>query len=235
MAATGKLEKVLILAFESASDAESGGTTEAKARFEALINPETYTLEYKVKTAEGQGQGTSGAQTKFEYTLPTELTFDFLFDNTGVIDNAPNPDGVFDAVDAFRKLLTEYQGNSHEPYHLKMVWGNLIFKGRALEVGITYKLFNPDGQPIRAVVRVKFQGSIEEEKRARVENRSSPDLTHRRRVRPGDTLPFMCFSVYGDPRHYLYVAAFNHLDAFRRLAVGQEVVFPPLAPQALRR
>ena len=106
---------------------------------------------------------------------------------------------------------------------------------RALEVGITYKLFNPDGQPIRAVVRVKFQGSIEEEKRARVENRSSPDLTHRRRVGPGDTLPFMCYAVYGDPRHYLYVAAFNRFDDFRRLTVGQEVVFPPLAPQAVRR
>ena len=60
-----------------------------RTRFEALINPETYTLEYKVKTADGQGQGTSGAQTKFEYTLPEELTFDFLFDNTGLIDGKP--------------------------------------------------------------------------------------------------------------------------------------------------
>src|SRR5262245_23303993 len=116
MAATGKLEKMLILAFDTAEDAERGGTLEAKARFEALINPETYTLEYKVKTADGQGQGTSGAQTKFEYTLPEELAFDFLFDNTGIIDGKANPEGVFDQVDAFRRLLTEYQGQSHEPF-----------------------------------------------------------------------------------------------------------------------
>jgi hypothetical protein len=235
MAATGKLEKMLILAFESAKDAESGGTTEAKAKFEALINPETYTLEYKVKTADGQGQGTSGAQTKFEYTLPEELTFDFLFDNTGVIDGTPKPDGVSEDVNAFRKLLTEYQGNSHEPFHLKLVWGNLIFKGRAIEVGITYKLFNPDGQPIRAVVRVKFKGSIEEQKRAAVEDRQSPDLTSRRRVRPGDTLPFMCYEVYGDPRHYLFVAEANEFDDFRRLETGEEVVFPPLQLEEARR
>ena len=120
---------MLILAFDTAEDAESGGALEAKARFEALINPETYTLEYKVKTADGQGQGTSGAQIKFEYTLPEELTFDFLFDNTGLIDGKPKPDGVFDDVDAFRKLLTEYQGDSHEPYHLKLVWGNLDLQG----------------------------------------------------------------------------------------------------------
>lgn len=228
MAATGKLEKMLILAFATSEDAERGGTFEAKDRFDALINPETYTLEYKVKTAEGQGQGTSGTQSKFAYTLPQELTFDFLFDNTGLIDDRPNPDGIFDDVNHFRDILTKYRGDSHEPYHLKLVWGNLVFKGRAIEVGITYKLFNPDGQPIRAVVRVKFQGSIEEKKRISLEDSHSPDLTHTRTVKPGDTLPFMCFNVYGDPRHYLYVAAFNGLDDFRALTVGMPVLFPPL-------
>lgn len=225
---SGKLEKMLILAFESATDAEAGGAADAKARFEALINPESYTLEYKVKTDDSQGQGTSGAQTKFEYTLPEELTFEFLFDNTGIIDGVAKPEGVHDEVVAFRKLLTEYQGAAHEPYHLKLVWGNLVFKGRAVEVGITYKLFNPDGRPIRAVVRVKFKGSIEDEKRAAVEARQSPDMTHRRRVQPGDTLPYMCFRVYGDPRHYLYVAEFNRLDEVRSLTVGAELEFPPL-------
>lgn len=226
----GKLEKMLILAFESAEDAESGGVPEAKETFEALINPESYTLEYKVKTSDSQAQGSSGTQTKFEYTLPEELAFDFLFDNTGLIDGAPKPDGVFDDVHAFRRLLTEYRGESHEPYHLKLVWGNLLFKGRAIEVGVTYKLFNPDGQPIRAVVRAKFKGSIEEKKRVAQEFRRSPDLTHRRTVKPGDTLPFLCFQVYGDPRHYLYVAAFNGLEDFRSLAVGAPLLFPPLRP-----
>lgn len=235
MPASGKLEKMLILAFDSAKDAEDGGLKEAKERFEALINPETYTLEYKVKTAKAQGQGTSGAQLKFEYILPEELTFDFLFDNTGLIDGKAKPDGVFDEVNDFRRLLTAYRGSSHEPYHLKLVWGNLVVKGRAAEVGITYKLFNPDGQPIRAVVRVKFLGSVEERKRAAQELRESPDLTHQRTVLPGDTLPFLCFQVYGDPRHYLRVAAFNRLDNVRSLAVGQAILFPPLRPEVKRR
>lgn len=228
MATDGKLEKMLILAFESAEDAENGGLSSAAAKFEALINPESYTLEYKVKTSDAQGQGTSGAQTKFEYTLPEELTFEFLFDNTGIIDGVAKPDGVHDDVVAFRELLTEYQGAAHEPYHLKLVWGHLVFKGRAIEVGITYKLFNSDGRPIRAVVRVKFKGSIEESKRAAVEARQSPDMTHRRMVKPGDTLPFMCYQVYGDPRHYLHVAEANRLDGFRSLVVGAELTFPPL-------
>lgn len=234
MAATGQLEKMLVLAYASAEDAERGGMLEAKDRFEALINPESYTLEYKVKTSDGQGQGTSGTQVKFEYTCPEELAFDFLFDDTGLIDGVPKPDGVFPDVDRFRRLLTQYQGESHEPYHLKLVWGNLIFKGRAIEVGVTYKLFAPDGQPIRAVVRAKFKGSIEDKLRAALQDPRSPDLTHRRTVRPGDTLPLLCFEVYGDPRHHILVAEANGLDSLRDLEVGRGLRFPALPAEQAR-
>lgn len=225
----GKLEKMLILAYETSIAAEDGGQSDAKDKFEALINPETYSLDYKVKTADEQGQGTSSKQLKFEYGMPEELNFEFLFDNTGIIDDKPNKDGIFDDVNHFRQMLIGYQGASHEPYHLKLVWGNLIFKGRAVELGIIYKLFNPNGQPIRAIAKVKFKGSIEEKKRTAKEDKESPDLTHVRKVKSGDTLPLMCYRIYGDPKYYLQVAEVNNLGNFRFLTPGTELVFPPLA------
>jgi hypothetical protein len=225
--AKGNLEKMLILAFEDSKSAETGGTNDAKDKFEALINPESYTLEYKVKTSDGQGQGTSGAQIKFEYTLPEELTFEFLFDNTGIIDGKPNPNGVADEVKHFREMLTGYQGSSHEPYHLKLVWGDLVFKGRAIELSITHRLFNPDGQPIRTVAKVKFKKSVEDKKRAQKDKAQSADLTHVRKVKMGDNLPLLCFRIYGDPQHYLEVARVNGLDNFRSLKPGMDLAFPP--------
>ena len=228
MADNGKLEKLLILAFDTSEDAERGSKAEAKETFEALINPESYTLEYKVKTSEGQGQGTSGAQAKYEFTLPEELTFEFLFDNTGIIDGKPNKEGVQKDVDRLRKMLTGYQGKSHEPYHLKLVWGSLVFTGRATELSLTHKLFNPDGQPIRTIAKVKFKKSIEEKKRARKEDKSSPDLTHKRTVKAGDTLPLLCYRIYGDPRYYLQVAQVNGLDNFRKLTPNTSLLFPPI-------
>ncbi|WP_136525540.1 CIS tube protein [Geomonas ferrireducens] len=228
MADNGKLEKLLILAFDTSEDAERGSKAEAKESFEALINPESYTLEYKVKTSDGQGQGTSGAQAKYEFTLPEELTFEFLFDNTGIIDGKPNKEGVQKDVDRLRKMLTGYQGKSHEPYHLKLVWGSLVFTGRATELSLTHKLFNPDGQPIRTVAKVKFKKSIEEKKRARKEDKSSPDLTHKRTVKAGDTLPLLCYRIYGDPRYYLQVAQVNGLDNFRKLTPNTSLLFPPI-------
>lgn len=229
MAPSGKLEKMLILAFSDSEKVENGGVADADASFEALINPETYTLDYKLKFSNsGQGQGTSGQQLKYEYTAPEEMIFEFLFDNTGIIDGNPR-ENIADDLKRFKEVVLEYQGDAHEPRHFKLVWGkNSIFKGRVTEVGITYKLFQPDGTPIRAVAKVTFKSSIEEQKRAAQENNSSPDLTHVRKVKAGDTLPLMCYRIYGTPEYYLQVAEVNNLGNFRNLVPGMDIVFPPV-------
>ncbi len=229
MAQPGKHGKMLILAFTDSKKAESGGVAEADASFEALINPETYTLDYKLKFSEsGQGHGTSGKQLKYEYTEPEEMSFEFLFDNTGIIDNEPR-DSIADDIKKFKEVLIEYKGDSHEPRHFKLVWGeNSIFKGRVTEVSIIYKMFNSNGTPIRAVAKVKFKSSIEEQKRAAKEDKKSPDLTHARKVKLGDTLPQLCFTIYGDPKYYLQVAAVNGLGNFRQLSPGMNLRFPPI-------
>jgi hypothetical protein len=225
----GKLEKMLILAFPDSEKAETGGVNDTKDKIEALINPETYTVTQKLKFSEsGQGQGTSGKQLKYEYTEPDEMTFEFLFDCTGIIDGK-SKESIADDLKEFQRVLTGYKGDTHEPSHFKLVWGkHSIFKGRVTEVSITYKLFRPDGTPIRATAKVTFKSSIEEIKRAAKENKKSPDLTHVRKVMAGDNLPLMCYRIYEDPKYYLAVAAVNGLDDFRDLKPGMELVFPPL-------
>jgi hypothetical protein len=229
MAMGGKLEKMLILAFSDSEKAESGGLIEADEHFEVLINPESYSIDCKLKFSEsGQGPGTSSQQLKYEYTEPEEISFEFLFDNTGIVDDKPR-DSIADDIKKFKEMLTGYKGDAHEPRHFKLVWGeHSIFKGRVVEVGITYKIFRPDGTPIRAVVKVKFKSSIEELKRAAIENKNSPDLTHQRKVKAGDTLPMMCYKIYGDPRYYLEVAKKNQLNNFRNIRPGSEIIFPPI-------
>ena len=229
MAESGKLEKMLILAFSDSEKAENGGLKEADDVFEALINPESYSLSYKLKFSEdAQGHGTSGQQLKYEYTEPEEISFDFLFDNTGIIDSKPRP-SIADDLKRFKEVVVSYKGDAHEPRHFKLVWGeNSIFKGRVTELTINYKLFRPDGTPIRAVATVRFKSSIEEQKRAAREDRTSPDLTHARKVKAGDTLPLMCYKIYGDPKYYLQVAAANGMNNFRRLEPGTDLFFPPI-------
>jgi len=229
MAESGKLEKMLILAFADSRSAENGGLAEADDSIEALINPESYRLDYRIRfSRSGQGHGTSGKQLIYEYTEPEEITFEFLFDNTGIIDSNPR-DSVADDLKRFREVLVEYKGDAHEPRHFKLVWGkHSIFKGRVTAASFTYKLFKPDGTPTRALANITFKSSIEEEKRAAKEDRQSPDLTHSRKVKPGDTLPLMCSRIYGDPKFYLVIAELNKLDNFRSLDPGTMIIFPPI-------
>jgi nucleoid-associated protein YgaU len=233
MATDGKLEKMLILGFKDSKEAETGGKAEAQknnAVFEALINPESLTHEYKLKYAEAaQGQGTSGQEMKYEKTEPEEMTFEFLFDNTGIIDGKPR-DNIAEDIKTFKAILIEFQGEAHQPNVLKLVWGeHSVFVGRVLELSITYKLFSPNGNPLRAVAKVKFKSTVEEQKRAAEENKSSPDLVHIRKVKAGDTLPLMSTRIYGEPRHYLQVAEKNQINNFRALSPGMDIMFPPFS------
>lgn len=224
--ALGTLEKMKIEAYSDA-----GLTSKVGATFVAMINPETYSTEYKIEYNAAQGQGQSAGQARFTRKPPEEMSFEFLFDNTGIIDGVAVPD-LTTTIDTFRELLVGYHGETHEPKHFKLAWGTLLFKGRCTSLIINYKLFNPDGSPIRATCKVTFKGSIEESLRVAQENNQSPDLTHYRVVKKGDTLPLMCYRIYGDARYYLQVAKVNRLNTVTKLTIGNELFFPPIAKTA---
>ena len=66
------------------------------------------------------------------------------------------------------------------------------------------------------------------EKIFREAGKESPDVTHVRLVKSGDTLPLLCLEIYGSSAYYLRVAADNGLDDFRNLVPGQRLYFAPL-------
>lgn len=242
---TGKLEKMIIMGFKDSDEAAKGNATSVRGGnskvkqtdtyYEAFINPENYTLNYTVNfDCNGKRQGTGGRQAKFTSLGSEVLTFKFLFDDTGIIDGdirdilKKPSQGVFEDVQKFRKLLVGLNGETHQTPVQVLVWGNLIFTGRATELSLEYKLFNSNGEPIRAEANVKFIGTVNENKEAAKLKKSSPDLTHIVQVKAGDTLPLLCKKVYGDPRYYFQVAAANGLGNFRRLEPGMDLVFPPI-------
>src|SRR5688572_16873050 len=113
MAEIGKLEKMRIIAYNNPDLADGNKVGDP---FDAMINPETYTLDYKVEFKDGQGHGTSGSQQKFTVKSPEEISFEFLFDSTGVIDGQQYDDkGVFEKVKALKEMLTGVDSKSHEP------------------------------------------------------------------------------------------------------------------------
>lgn len=197
---------------------------------EVLVNPESYTQKISVKFSDKQAPGTSAKMPKFSKIEPGKLDFELLFDSTGVINGKKNDaKGIEEQLSEFKKLTVEYKGDQHRPRFLSIYWGTLKFDCCLETMDITYKLFRSDGLPLRAVAKVSFIGSMDDEKRVAKEKASSPDLTHVRTVMEGDTLPLMAYRIYGDPKYYADVARVNGLKHFRDLKPGQRIFFPPLA------
>ena len=209
----GKLQKLVIRCFKD----EKYKDEIKDLKYTALLNPEKYSQTFKTEYKKEQGSGNSATAPKFTRSLPSDLDLEFLFDRTGVLihygdaSDANSSDkvykdqgkGIIDDLAKFKKAVFDYNGDQHKPNYLIISWGALLFKGILTDLAIEYKLFRPDGTPIRAIAKVKFISHIEAEKRASKENNNSPDLTHYRVVKEGDTLPLMTHRIYGDSKYYL--------------------------------
>lgn len=214
--------------------------------FKAFINPASFSMTYKTIVVSDQAMGSSKADLKYAVSTPSDLQLEFLFDGTGVTEaNSGNKlvskiveklgkglafakTAVTDQIKDFYEATGQLEGTIHKPFNVILNWGDFEFKGMLSELTIEYKLFNNEGRPLRAVGKATFKESISPELAAGIDKKSSPDLTHKIKVKAGDTLPLMTENIYGDSKYYLEVAKVNGLINFRQLIPGEELVFPPI-------
>lgn len=217
----GTREKLLILAYQRPD--YSDGTP--AGRFEAYLNPSEITMSYEIEYDGAQGAGTTNSRMNFKKAKPGEMSLSFFIDGTGANGS---PVDVQQKVEEFQ-AVTGYDGRIHRTNYLKIVWGTLQVKRCVLKsASIAYKLFKPDGVPLRAVITATFTDNSDDKTRQAMAQDQSSDLTHIRLVKAGDTLPGLCHEIYGDPAYYPDVARFNSIDNFRNLTPGSRILFPPL-------
>lgn len=220
MADSGALERLVIKAYEKAD--YSGAPV---SEFEAYVNPNEITLAYEVEYDSAQGAGTTNSRMNFKKMKPGDLSLTFFIDGTGANGR---PCDVQEKIEQFQ-TVTGYNGNIHRTNYLKVGWGTLTVKRCVLKsASIAYKLFKPDGVPLRAVITASFSDNSDDQTRVAMAQDQSPDLTHYRLVKAGDSLPLLCEEIYGDPGLYIRVARANGLDDFRNLVPGTRLRFPPL-------
>ncbi|MCE9667747.1 hypothetical protein LY474_07970 [Myxococcus stipitatus] len=220
MSDRGTLERLVIKAYESADYAG-----QPISEFVAYVNPNEITLAYEMEYDSAQGSGTTNSRMSFKKVKPGDMSLTFFIDGTGANGR---PASVQDEVERFQ-TVTGYNGNIHRPNYLKVGWGTLQIKRCVLKsASIAYKLFKPDGVPLRAIITANFTDNSDDQTRVAMAQDQSPDLTHVRLVKAGDDLPSLCHRIYGDPRLYLQVARANGIDDFRDLVPGTKLRFPPL-------
>ncbi|HEY1255737.1 MAG TPA: hypothetical protein VGF01_13245 [Terracidiphilus sp.] len=213
------LQKLIIVGY---SDEK---LTQKTGQYTVQINPETYSQQYATKFICDEAVNTGGVINKFVVQKPQDLGLEFYLDATGVL---PGVLSVNDDLDRFKSIVYSYNGTIHSPNYLRILWGQLTFDCRLETLNVEYTLFTPSGVPLRAKLTTTFQQYLSPEKMQLQARNSSPDLTHSRITSSRDTLPLLCFQIYGDSKYYLDIARINGLDNFRDLQPGQKIVFPPL-------
>lgn len=208
-----------------------------KDTFTVMFNPTSISTSHANKFSKLQGINTKGRVAKYAYSRSNEVKLDLILDGTGVTDYGlaslfgMGTKTVSEQIKQFLDLCFYMDGSIHEPKFLKIQWGKGVledFDCRLQSVETEYTLFDKNGAPLHAVLKTTFIEDIDASKRTRQEGKNSPDLTHTRIVKSGDTLPLLSKEIYGSSQYYLRLAQVNNIDDFRNLTPGQEIIFPPL-------
>ncbi|MDC8005352.1 hypothetical protein POV27_14915 [Aureisphaera galaxeae] len=220
------------------------------------VNPESYTMNHQVEFCEGQAMGASSQNLKFNKIGAEEVTFDFIFDSSGVlppakieagkVEKLPLLDSLVDVLkpaianpfeeaatveeelEQFKDLLLGYNGDTHETRYLQLLWGGFEMKCRLMSMQIEYKVFRRDGRPIRANAQCKFKGTQSYKEMQAEQNQQSPDVTHKKVVKLQDKFTLLAEQTYNQNKYYIDVAKANGLLSFRKLETGQTLLFPPV-------
>ncbi len=223
------LEKMLVTAYSDANF-----QTQVGEAYSVWINPTSYSYKFGIRYNNRQAQGSNGSSPDFNKVGPDSVSFELLFDATGVIPSpiagksAVPTDGVYSQIEAFKALVLSFNGKIHSPNFVILSWAQLQFRCRLQSMDLNYTLFRPDGTPIRARMSLSFLGFNSEQTLAKQASKASPDMTHIVTVVAGDSLPTLCHSIYGSSLYYLRIARFNGLNGFKTLVPGTKLRFPPL-------
>jgi hypothetical protein len=219
-------KKMAIQAFEDEDFSKKTGTP-----YDVLINPAEYSHNFTILYNDTSGAGASAPSPGFNKMGKETMSFTIWFDGTGVVPGFPLSQGsssVDEQITVFKKMAFRLDGKIHSPNYLEISWGTLVFRCRLVTMNLTYTMFRPSGEPIRAKCVLSLASYVSADERKKEAAEQSPDMSHLVSVKSGDTLPLLCYRVYGTSVHYAAVARANGLTSFRNLPAGTQLLFPPL-------
>lgn len=209
--------------FVRAALAIDGGAT-----LECYFNPTEYSLsksnEWKYKPV----TGTSFTAPEFGGGQPRQMELSLLFDQTF----PPYTMTVREATAALLDAMEVPSGKSGGaptavPPFITFQWGALIFKGACTSLTCAYKLFKPNGDPLRADVKLTLKQAAETVKGQNPTTRALAGFGMHT-VKDGDTLPSISYRTYGDATKWRLIAEANGVDNPLHLRRGASLSLPRL-------
>lgn len=191
----------------------------AGEKFEVLFNPREYRLSKSNQFAEVGIPGLSAPPLQFGRGGARTLSMQLFFD-TYTYHKSEDVQNYTEKVTSLLKVNEEL----HAPPICKFTWGKkLQFVGVLERAQQSFKLFLPDGTPVRATVDVSFKEFVEDQ-----ENRFSANYVKRYVVRRGDTLAGIAHQRYGNAAEWRPIAEVNGIDNPLQLVPGTVLVIPAI-------
>lgn len=206
-------------------------------------NPNSLSFEKPVHTADISIPGLDSPIKQFvrggTETASVELFFDTTETGTGA-----GATSVTTLTDAFYALV-KIDPQTHAAPVCAFIWGEKFPGDRLPErygnqrrtefpcvvtsVKQDFKLFSPEGTPLRAVLTLKLEEYVPIERQIEQLNLQSSDHTRAHVLEEGESLALVSWQYLHDARDWRHVAAANSIDDPRRVTPGQILTIPPLS------
>lgn len=202
--------------------------SESHSALELPVNPAKVKLTKGILYAENKQLGSLNGSNAYVRYQPETLYFECLFDMTNAMEDDDETKPVHDMVDELEQRLYDYNTEAHRPSFVKVEYGDITFFGQLKTLNTEYTLFDPDGIPLRAELKVTLTGYCSQKEEKLRFSKRSPDVSRLVTLKEGQTLAALCNEIYGDPLLVDQVARFNNLNGYRDIPAGTEILMPML-------
>ena len=192
---------------------------------DCMFNPEKYTITKKNCYNPGKSL-VEPPKPEFQRYERTTLTLSTLYFDTYETgkDLTAITNKLWDLM-----LPEDENAAKPKPPEVTFKWGNFSFTAVITDMTMDFTLFDKDGKPVRAEVKISFMQSESPTKKPHQNPTSGGGpIQEIRRVITGDRLDLIAADVYGDATKWRHIADYNRINNPRQLRPGQVITIPPL-------
>ena len=210
---------------------------DGSAPFDVLFNPTEYSISKSNEWKFEKVTGTAFTPPAFGGGNPRELTLNLLLD-ASLLGKTQHVRGITDQLFRMMEVPGGSGGGSSSaaPPFITFTWGSeTTFKSVCTSLTVAYKLFRPNGDPIRADVKMTLkQAEAASTASSTGANRGTNPTTRAKAghgvhtVKDGDTLPSIAYEAYGDATVWRAIADANGVENPLHLRRGRALSLPRL-------
>ena len=210
---------------------------DGSAPFDVLFNPTEYSISKSNEWKFEKVTGTAFTPPAFGGGNPRELTLNLLLD-ASLLGKTQHVRGITDQLFRMMEVPGGSSGGSSSaaPPFITFTWGSeTTFKSVCTSLTVAYKLFRPNGDPIRADVKMTLkQAEPASTASSTGANRGTNPTTRANAghgvhlVKDGDTLPSIAYEAYGDATVWRAIADANGVENPLHLRRGRSLSLPRL-------